>query len=189
LELFLSLTLPGPLDLPLLVFEIFSLALILRICVSLYRVSRYAFDDRSLLLFAGFLLLSLSLLLSVVSIFIDDLFTFSSLVLFSIYASLAGYISILSARFLGEPVLLAIVPLAQYYLYGELASMILSTTIALGSRSRLVSTGFLLLSLSHLLRLLSMSIAQPLLILLLPAAELLRVAGFLALSIGIGGAK
>ena len=67
--------------------------------------------------------------------------------------------------------------------------MVLSAALALGSRSRLVSAGFLLLSSSHLLRFLSVGLAQPYLFLLLPVAELLRVSGFLALSLGIGGAK
>ncbi len=189
LVLFVSLTLPGVLDLPLLILEIFSLALLLRICGYLYRVSRYALDDRSVAISAGFFFLAVSLFLSIVSIFIDDLFLFSSLALFSIYSSLAGYLLILSTRFLGEPVILAVAPLAQYYLYGELASMVLSAVVALGSRSRPVSIGFLLLSASHLLRFLSLSLAQPYLYLLLPIAEFLRVSGFLALSLGIGGAR
>ncbi|HWQ16863.1 MAG TPA: hypothetical protein VNL13_03415 [Sulfolobales archaeon] len=65
-----------------------------------------------LLLLLDFAFLALSLLFSIASIFIDDLFVFSSLLSFSIYFSLTKYLPILSARLLKESMLPAIAPLA-----------------------------------------------------------------------------
>jgi hypothetical protein len=177
---------PGLFDIPLIFINLISAYILALSSYKLYKASRLATDESIKLLFLGFFMLFSSIVLSLTSFFIGDLFIFSSMVLFSIYLSISGYVLILLSRLskiFAQPLLF---PLTYYYAYGEFVAFILSMILALRSRSYLIITGFLLLSISHLFRFLIFTTFSPYEIVIVLIAEILRTIGFLSISIGLG---
>jgi hypothetical protein len=89
----------------------------------LFHAARSTADETLTMLSLGFLLLFWSIVLSLVSFFIGDLFVFSSLILLSTYASVSGYILIIACRFSKIYVEAFVLPLAYYYIYGEMLGL------------------------------------------------------------------
>ncbi|MEM1610605.1 MAG: hypothetical protein QXQ57_03030 [Sulfolobales archaeon] len=182
----LQIVLPGIADIPLIFMQLISIYILASTSYRLFHAARSTADESLTILSLGFSLLLVSIVLSLASFFIGDLFVFSSLILFSTYASISGYILIIACRFPKIYVEALIFPLAYYYVYGELVGLVLSTLIAIRSRSAPIIAGFLLLSASHLLRFLASIAPTPYGFIVISIAEILRTGGFLSISLGIG---
>jgi hypothetical protein len=182
----LQIVLPGIADIPLIFMQLISTYVLASTSYRLFHAARSTADETLTMLSLGFLLLFWSIVLSLVSFFIGDLFVFSSLILFSTYASVSGYILIIACRFSKIYVEALVLPLAYYYIYGEMLGLVLSIIIAVRSRSAPVIAGFLLLSVSHLLRFLVSIAPVPYGFIVISIAEILRTGGFLSISLGIG---
>jgi len=182
----LQIVLPSIADIPLIFMQLISIYILASTSYRLFHAARSTADEALTMLSLGFLLLLGSIVLSLASFFIGDLFMFSSLILFSTYASISGYILIIVCRFSKIYVETLILPLAYYYIYGELLGFVLSTIIAFRSRSAPVIAGFLLLSSSHILRFLVSIAPAPYGFIVISIAEILRTGGFLSISLGIG---
>ncbi|MEM4970089.1 MAG: hypothetical protein QXE01_02425 [Sulfolobales archaeon] len=182
----LQIVLPGIADIPLIFMQLISTYILASTSYRLFHAARSTDDDALTMLSLAFSLLLGSIVLSLASFFIGDLFVFSSLILFSTYASISGYILIIACRFSKIYVEALIFPLAYYYVYGELIGLVLSTLIAVRSRSAPIIAGFLLLSASHLLRFIVSIAPAPYGFIVISIAEILRTGGFLSISLGIG---
>jgi len=180
------LTAPGLADIPLIALQAISTYILAETSYRLYTASRSSSDEGLAVLSLGFAFLLASILMSIASYFIGDLFLFSSLVLLSTYASISGYVLVLLCRLARVSVYAAVYPLTPYYLYGEAIAMILAALIASRSRSLPVALGFALLSAAHLLRFLVIVSPNPYSFLLVASAELMRTTGFLTVSLALG---
>lgn len=175
-----------PIEIAIIALEILSLALVLRILASLARAVRASGDEVSLILVLGFALVGASVAVSLGFSASQDVFLIASASVFSTYLSVAGYSVMLLPRALpaGSPMLI----LPAVFVSGEALGAIMAFLLGLGSRSVPVSTGFLLLGISHALRALLLAVLGPASVVIM-FSELLRALGLLILSTGLGGLR